>query len=86
MNFTAMNVYYSICGTCCSGWIAIFGALWLLVLADISDLESILHKVEWSTLLFFAALFTLMEVVRVTWSLNLAMIFSPSLTMMIPYF
>ncbi|XP_071087782.1 P protein-like isoform X2 [Haliotis cracherodii] len=43
------------------GWIAIFGALWLLVLADISDMESILHKVEWSTLLFFAALFTLME-------------------------
>ncbi|XP_067661617.1 P protein-like [Haliotis asinina] len=43
------------------GWIAILGALWLLVLADISDMESILHKVEWSTLLFFAALFTLME-------------------------
>ena len=36
--------------------------MWLLVIADISDLDSILHKVEWSTLLFFAALFILMEV------------------------
>ncbi|XP_030057171.1 P protein [Microcaecilia unicolor] len=43
------------------GWIAILGALWLLILADISDFEMILHRVEWSTLLFFAALFVLME-------------------------
>nr|XP_046155763.1 P protein [Oncorhynchus gorbuscha] len=43
------------------GWIAIFGALWLLVLADIQDFEIILHRVEWATLLFFAALFVLME-------------------------
>ncbi|XP_041357544.1 P protein-like [Gigantopelta aegis] len=43
------------------GWIAVLGAVWLLVLADVTDLESILHQVEWSTLLFFAALFTLME-------------------------
>ncbi|XP_064609806.1 P protein-like [Liolophura sinensis] len=43
------------------GWIAIMGATLLLVLADISDMESILHRVEWATLLFFAALFTLME-------------------------
>ncbi|XP_076467819.1 P protein-like [Babylonia areolata] len=43
------------------GWIAVLGAIWLLVLADMDDLESILHKVEWSTLLFFAALFILME-------------------------
>ena len=45
-----------------AGWIAVLGAMWLLVIADISDLDSILHKVEWSTLLFFAALFILMEV------------------------
>ncbi|XP_066211790.1 P protein isoform X1 [Saccopteryx leptura] len=43
------------------GWIAILGALWLLVLADIRDFEIILHRVEWATLLFFAALFVLME-------------------------
>ncbi|XP_075446680.1 P protein isoform X2 [Ascaphus truei] len=43
------------------GWIAILGALWLLVLADIHDFEIILHRVEWATLLFFAALFVLME-------------------------
>lgn len=38
------------------------GALWLMVLADIEDMESVMHKVEWATLLFFAALFVLMEV------------------------
>ena len=48
--------------TCFSGWIAILGAIWLLILADIHDFEIILHRVEWATLLFFAALFVLMEV------------------------
>ncbi|XP_072470680.1 P protein isoform X2 [Notamacropus eugenii] len=43
------------------GWIAILGAIWLLVLADIHNFEIILHRVEWATLLFFAALFVLME-------------------------
>ncbi|XP_064223890.1 P protein isoform X1 [Aotus nancymaae] len=43
------------------GWIAILGAIWLLILADIHDFEIILHRVEWATLLFFAALFVLME-------------------------
>jgi len=42
-------------------WIAVLGALTLMVLADIHDMEVILHKVEWSTLIFFAALFVLME-------------------------
>jgi len=42
-------------------WIAVLGALTLMVLADIEDMEVILHKVEWSTLIFFAALFVLME-------------------------
>ena len=45
------------------GWIAIFGALWLLILADYSDIESVLHRIEWATLLFFAALFVLMKVI-----------------------
>uniref|UniRef100_A0A8D0QQH1 OCA2 melanosomal transmembrane protein n=1 Tax=Sus scrofa TaxID=9823 RepID=A0A8D0QQH1_PIG len=44
------------------GWIAILGAIWLLILADIHDFEIILHGVEWATLLFFAALFILMEI------------------------
>ncbi|XP_010127757.1 PREDICTED: P protein-like, partial [Chlamydotis macqueenii] len=43
------------------GWIAMLGAIWLLVLADIHDFEIILNRVEWATLLFFAALFVLME-------------------------
>lgn len=43
------------------GWIAIFGALALLVLADSEDLERIFEKVEWTTLLFFASLFVVME-------------------------
>ena len=44
------------------GWIAIFGAVVLLILADTQNLDPILHKIEWSTLLFFAGLFVLMEV------------------------
>ncbi|KAF9404956.1 hypothetical protein HW555_014087 [Spodoptera exigua] len=40
---------------------ALLGALLLLTLADREDLKSVLHRVEWSTLLFFAALFVLME-------------------------
>lgn len=43
------------------GWTALLGAILLLTLADREDLEPILHRVEWSTLLFFAALFVLME-------------------------
>ncbi|XP_052279037.1 P protein-like isoform X2 [Dreissena polymorpha] len=43
------------------GWIAIIGAVLLMVLADMHELETILHRVEWSTLIFFAALFSLME-------------------------
>eukprot|EP00117_Sycon_ciliatum_P019640 scpid40150/ scgid6202/ P protein; Melanocyte-specific transporter protein; Pink-eyed dilution protein homolog len=43
------------------GWIALLGGVWLLVLADVHDLEVMLEKIEWATLLFFAALFILME-------------------------
>lgn len=43
------------------GWTAFLGAVLLLILADREDLEPILHRVEWSTLIFFAALFILME-------------------------
>jgi len=40
----------------------VLGGVVLLVLADIQDLESIIHKIEWGTLLFFAGLFVLIEV------------------------
>ncbi|XP_026470190.1 P protein-like, partial [Ctenocephalides felis] len=43
------------------GWTALLGALLLLILADREDMESVLARVEWTTLLFFAALFVLME-------------------------
>lgn len=44
------------------GWIALIGALLLLILIDSKDIDSILGKVEWSTLLFFAGLFIIIEV------------------------
>ncbi|RWS07428.1 P-like protein, partial [Dinothrombium tinctorium] len=43
------------------GWIAILGAIVLLILADFEEIESIIARVEWSTLIFFAALFVVME-------------------------
>nr|AOW69282.1 pink-eyed dilution-like protein [Choanoeca perplexa] len=43
------------------GWIAILGALCLLLLTDAQDFDSLLERIEWGTLLFFAALFILME-------------------------
>ncbi|CAH1980081.1 unnamed protein product [Acanthoscelides obtectus] len=43
------------------GWTALLGALLLFLLYDNQDLEGIFARVEWSTLLFFASLFILME-------------------------
>ena len=43
------------------GWTSVMGAILLIVLADIRDFEHLLEKVEWGTLLFFAALFVLMK-------------------------
>ncbi|GLV36913.1 hoepel1 [Carabus blaptoides fortunei] len=43
------------------GWTALLGALLLLLLADRDDMEAVFARVEWSTLLFFASLFILME-------------------------
>ncbi|XP_077983756.1 P protein-like [Glandiceps talaboti] len=43
------------------GWIAVIGAMWMLVITDIAHLESVFERIEWATLLFFAALFVLME-------------------------
>ncbi|XP_066999019.2 P protein [Anabrus simplex] len=43
------------------GWTALLGAILLLLLAEHEDMEGLLARVEWSTLIFFAALFVLME-------------------------
>eukprot|EP00033_Pygsuia_biforma_P001805 GCRY01002018.1.p1 GENE.GCRY01002018.1~~GCRY01002018.1.p1 ORF type:complete len:742 (+),score=205.79 GCRY01002018.1:161-2386(+) len=43
------------------GWIAITGCCTLLLLSGIKEIEEVLDKVEWGTLLFFAALFVLMQ-------------------------
>uniref|UniRef100_A0A7S0HFN8 Citrate transporter-like domain-containing protein n=1 Tax=Hanusia phi TaxID=3032 RepID=A0A7S0HFN8_9CRYP len=42
-------------------WIAIMGAVWLLVAFDMHHCHEALHAVEWDTLLFFAALFVVVE-------------------------
>ncbi|XP_076623101.1 P protein [Colletes latitarsis] len=43
------------------GWTALVGVLLLLIVADSEDLDGLMARVEWSTLLFFASLFILME-------------------------
>lgn len=43
-------------------WVAFFGTMLLFILSDESRaFPKYLHEVEWATLLFFAALFVLME-------------------------
>ena len=41
--------------------IAVIGAITMLLLSGIEDVDEIIEKVEWSTLLFFGSLFILME-------------------------
>lgn len=43
------------------GWTALLGVFLLLLLTERDDIDPILARVEWSTLLFFASLFILME-------------------------
>ncbi|KAG7208414.1 hypothetical protein KM043_014646 [Ampulex compressa] len=43
------------------GWTALLGVLLLLIVADSEDLDGLMARVEWSTLIFFASLFVLME-------------------------
>ncbi len=43
------------------GWTALLGALATLVLADKREVESVMARVEWATLVFFATLFVVME-------------------------
>lgn len=46
------------------GWSALLGVLLLLIISNRDDMDAILHRVEWPTLLFFAAMFVLMEAVE----------------------
>lgn len=43
------------------GWVAFIGMLLLFIITDERNIDYWLHKVEWSTLIFIAALFVLME-------------------------
>ncbi|GAB0088873.1 P protein [Sergentomyia squamirostris] len=42
-------------------WVALLGVLLLLILENKSDMEQLMGGIEWATLLFFAAMFILME-------------------------
>jgi P protein len=46
------------------GWSALLGVILLLIITGKDDMDAILHRVEFSTLLFFAAMFVLMEAVE----------------------
>lgn len=46
------------------GWSALIGVIFLLIISERDDMDAILHRVEWPTLLFFAASFVLMEAVE----------------------
>lgn len=43
------------------GWSALLGVLLLLIIADRSDMDALMLRIEWATLLFFAAMFIIME-------------------------
>lgn len=46
------------------GWCALIGIIFMLIISGRDDMDAILHRVEWPTLLFFAAMFVLMEAVE----------------------
>ncbi|CAG0917258.1 unnamed protein product [Notodromas monacha] len=46
------------------GWVAVLGALTLLAVTDGLDVEAVLARVEWTTLLFFGSLFIIMETLK----------------------
>lgn len=39
-----------------------FGAVVLLIMSGIRDIEEVVHAIEWATVLFFAGLFVLIKV------------------------
>ena len=54
------------------------GAILLILLADVTHFEDLMEQVEWTTLVFFTALFILMKVSLITfsWSCILYVVFS----------
>ncbi|KAL7741500.1 hypothetical protein ACLKA6_000817 [Drosophila palustris] len=46
------------------GWVALLGVILLLIVLNRDDMEHLIHRVEWTTLLFFAAMFVMMECVE----------------------
>ncbi|ALC40050.1 hoe2 [Drosophila busckii] len=46
------------------GWVALLGVILLLIILNREDIEHLIHRIEWTTLLFFAAMFVMMECVE----------------------
>uniref|UniRef100_A0A1I8P8M4 Citrate transporter-like domain-containing protein n=1 Tax=Stomoxys calcitrans TaxID=35570 RepID=A0A1I8P8M4_STOCA len=46
------------------GWVALLGIIALLIILNREDMEHLMHRIEWTTLLFFAAMFVMMECVE----------------------
>uniref|UniRef100_A0A1B0AT71 Citrate transporter-like domain-containing protein n=1 Tax=Glossina palpalis gambiensis TaxID=67801 RepID=A0A1B0AT71_9MUSC len=46
------------------GWVALLGIIALLIILNRDDLDELMHRIEWTTLLFFAAMFVMMECVE----------------------
>uniref|UniRef100_A0A1A9WKN0 Citrate transporter-like domain-containing protein n=1 Tax=Glossina brevipalpis TaxID=37001 RepID=A0A1A9WKN0_9MUSC len=46
------------------GWVALLGIIALLIVLDRDDMDQLMHRIEWTTLLFFAAMFVMMECVE----------------------
>ncbi|KAK8770018.1 hypothetical protein V5799_013518 [Amblyomma americanum] len=61
----SLNIF-RIFGSFNAGWTAILGAVMLMVLADTRELDAVIARVEWTTLIFFGALFVVMEIKIVT--------------------
>ncbi|TDG49483.1 hypothetical protein AWZ03_004166 [Drosophila navojoa] len=46
------------------GWVALLGVILLLIMVNREDMEHLIHRIEWTTLLFFGAMFVMMECVE----------------------
>lgn len=46
------------------GWVALLGIVLLMIISSRNDMDAMVHRIEWATLLFFAAMFVMMECVE----------------------
>ncbi|XP_055917828.1 P protein-like [Eupeodes corollae] len=46
------------------GWVALLGVVFLMIISSRNDMDAMVHRIEWTTLLFFAAMFVIMECVE----------------------